>query len=446
MLSITIVASAQKGRYLQTINLGDKENTPFFATTHSLPGYILDGIKSEEITPYRVDYATKKAEPFTATEKESLLYQINASVEEWDHLSPRMLNNLDVDVTLKKGKATKIHYLNFHTVHFTDDATRLRGDRFKDYYFSVSFEQVAAYLEKQNALWVKNAGPLLWKNNMVHTYGQDAFSVVSSIVPQLEEHAMELHVALSLDEKGKIDKVGAYSWQHELVQEVTLPDSLYVEGEVLSMPEALVAGRYRASEQMALKTKLPEFKFTFERKLKQTSYVIMQTEKLYLDHPGNKVFLQPEQELSALLVEAASKGTVNKVYATDSLHAILSEATWNERLKVKEYDMFGDGYTLSEDNYLPQQLSVLHVTWKWEVDVAGNMISKTPYALGLYLHANSSPANIETLIGYLSYQELYQSAKASNGNKQLLTLLENLAGHNYTGYLSHTSEMIENTN
>jgi hypothetical protein len=444
MLSINTVALAQKNRHLQTINLKDKENRPYLATLHSLPAYILEGIKLGEITPYRVDYATRKVEPFTKEAKESLLQQINTSPDVWDHLSPRMLHKLDVDVTRNKSGIRKINYLNFHDVLFSDEATRFRNDKFKDYSFSVSFDQVAAYLTKQNALWVKNAGPLLWKSNIVHTYGQDAFSVLSNLVPQLEEHTMELHVALNLDQKGNIDKVGAYSWKHELVQDVALSDSLYIAGEILLMTDALVTGRYLVNDEAPLKTKVPEIKFTYISKPQQTSYVLMQTEKLYLDRLENKGFSQPEQELSALLVEAVSIGTVTRVYASDSLLTVLPKAKWNENLKIKEYDMFGDSYTLSDANFLPQQLSVIELTWKLQVDAKGTVISKSPYALGLYLGANSAPSGLESLIGYLSYKELYRSTKAAEGNKQLLSLLDRLAGHKYIGYLSHTSEIMVN--
>ena len=442
LLSITSVASAQKGRYLQTINLYDTENRPFLATTHSLPAYILAGIKSGELIPYLVNYAATNAEPFTAEAQESLLHQINVSPDSAEHLAPHMLNNLDVDVTLKKGKITKINYLNFHTVLFSDEATYFRNGKFKDYFFSVSFDQVAAYLAKQNALWVKNAGPLLWKNNVVHTYGQDAFSVLSNAVPQLEEHPMQLYVALTLDQSGEIAKAGAYSGHHELVEDVVLSDSLYAAGAILPMHEALLAGHYRVNNEMALKTKLPESKQKYNSKPLDASYVLMQTEKLYLHHPANQAYFQPEQEISALLLEAVSNGAVTNVYASDSLLTVMPEKEWNDNLKVKEYDMFGDGYTLSEVSYFPQQLSVLNVTWKLQVDAAGNVISKSPYSLGLYLGAENNPTGFESLIGYLSFKEVYQSAKASKDNAQLLHLLDNLASNKYTGYLSHTSEMM----
>lgn len=441
LLSITIVASAQQGRYLQTLNLFDIDNRPFYATTHSLPAYILAGINAGAITPYRVDYATKKAEPFTVAAKESLLHQINVSPDSADYLSPRMLNELDVDVIRNKKGISKINYLNFHMVYFADEVPRMREDKFKDYFFSVSFDQVAAYLTKQNALWVKNAGPLLWKNHVVHTYGQHAFSVLSNVIPELEDNAMEQHVALTLDKNGGIAKVGTYSMQYELVQDVVLPDSLYSAGEILSMPEALLAGRYQPNKEMVLKTKLPAIKFKYRTEPLDASYVLMQTEKLYLDHPANQAYFKPEQELSALLVEAVSIGAVS-TYASDSLLTIMPRNQWNDNLKVKEYDLFGDGYKLSEANYLPLALSVITITWKLQVDAAGKVISKAPYALGLYLGAKNTPLGLESLIGYLSFEELYQSAKASKEHKQLLHLLDNLANSKYMGYLSHTSEMM----
>ncbi|MBC5992201.1 hypothetical protein [Pontibacter cellulosilyticus] len=418
---------AQQGRYLQTVNLYQNENRPFISEVHSLTGYILEGIKSGEITPYVVNYTSNKAVAFSADAKQNLLRQITASPDSEDFLHPTMLEEVEIDIIKAKGRVRKINYLNFNNIHVAD----------KTVSFSVSFDQVATYLAKNDALWVKNAGPLLWNNNILHTASWAAFNVLNRVTPELEGD----YVAVKLNQVGEIAKLEAYLSNHELTHTFMLPDSLYTSGEILPMSKALLEERYQRKNEVELKTKLPEIKYKYKFKPSEASYVLTQTQSLYLSHPANAAFSQPDQELSTLLLDAVSKGIVTNVYASDSLLIKMSIAEWNDNMKVKEYDLFSDSVIFTDVTYIPQAYSVIEVVWKQHFDAAGKVISKKPYALGLFLGAEHSPVMLESKLGYLSFEEVYQKVKSQNGSVRLLGLLENITSGKYLGYLSHTSHI-----
>ncbi|SIT93951.1 hypothetical protein SAMN05444128_3353 [Pontibacter indicus] len=97
-----------------------------------------------------------------------------------------MLHELEVDVTRSKGGRSNMNYHHFHRVHVTDEAPRSAEGKAVDYFFSVNFDLGTACLTNQHALWVKNAGPLHCKYKVVHAYGQNAFSVLSNVMQELE--------------------------------------------------------------------------------------------------------------------------------------------------------------------------------------------------------------------------------------------------------------------
>ena len=145
---------------------------------------------------------------------------------------------------------------------------------------------------------------------------------------------------------------------------------------------------------------------------------------------------------STLLLEPVSKGTIPSVYTSDSLLTLMPKKEWDEKLIRELYIKHEGEYSFKEVAYVPRDFSLVTITWKQHIDQLGQVTSREPFALGVFLGAEAIPFREELLIGYLSFAEVYQSAKAINGNKQLLRLLDSIVSDTYMGYLSHTSEIM----
>ncbi|MDX5348120.1 MAG: hypothetical protein LPK19_12845 [Hymenobacteraceae bacterium] len=147
---------AQSGRFLQKVDLRDKQNKPYFSDSHSLPVLAVKGVEAGQIKPYLVDYSKNTVKPLSLPDFQFDFYTDNLD------FYPERLTTIELDLVKAGNKVKKINYVHFYA--------KVQRDSLR-YFFSVPFSELSAYLNKQNSLWVKNSNPLIWKNQILHTDG-----------------------------------------------------------------------------------------------------------------------------------------------------------------------------------------------------------------------------------------------------------------------------------
>lgn len=445
----TTTAYTQTERYLQSVDLKKVENRPYYSNSHSLPMLVNDAILSGKVTPYHIDYGIGSINPISLAEyKNLLIYEVtDYGYGEADtfRLFPAELNQLELDITRKKSKPEDLNYIHFKAEDYKTGSTR--------YLFSVSFYDLSQYLDKQNALWVTSVSPFVWKGHVMHTDG----NYIGDILYQQENESTQyLHLVKNTD--NEYSKFYTYNNEHKLVSQQSF-DSLSsdtTKGEIRLMSEALFQGMYSYDYEEKLNTTLPDpigdIKF---RKLKDT-FVVTFVEDIHLKRPENAKFYQEEKELSTLIMNAVESGSLSNIYTNDSLTTRMSLAEWQHNASeevMSDNGGWGDedndeAMTISRYMYLGRSVSIVSIMWKIYFNIEGEVLSKTPHAIGLFVAPEETITGLTKLLGYFAFEDVYNALKdkpeAFYNTPNTGNYIEDLKNGGYFSYWKYTSGIAVN--
>ncbi len=431
---------AQKNRYLQSITLSAEANLPFFEEQHMLPALILKGIEEGEITPYDINYKENRVEPFGPEAISVLLYDIHPdNPEDFPKYTLRDFNTVVADVTKNKKGLTQVNYLHFTAV--SDDAVIETSGEFMllNYkVFSVRFDEAAAYMDKVGALWVKNAGPILYRNNVLHTANRSPLYLLQKEAENPNYHYVHVKGAAA----NVPGKLVFYSREHEPLREEELADNR-TEGTILYMSDAISQGKLAPAEQQQIKTKVKPVAYKAPVRKMPENYTLTQNYRLYLQLPENAAFMQDGNELPALILEAVEQNWISNLYPDETFKEKISKKQWNANREADTgFSLFGEeeDSTLEKTYYFPQSFNVVTLTNKIDFTRDGSVKKSSPRAIGLALNAAETPEGMEKTLGFVAFDELYKAIKA-NGTDAQLELLNKLRDQSYFSYLDKTSEV-----
>lgn len=437
----TTAAFAQKQRFLQEVDLTQKENQAYFSYSYSLPALIMQGIETGNIKPYKIDYESNTITPLSLEQYHQSLILIldDGFSSDTLRLLPNDLSRLQFDVTKENGAFRRLNYIHFRSL---DPFTLLLK-----YHFSVSFEEVAAYLYTKNAVWVRNENLLLWKNQILHTYGNNPIEVIpQEFVPGAAGMSF---VHLVKNKKGNFEKFHIYNRKHELINEISLQDSAFrkLTPDIKWLPDALAAGLYHVGVgkdmfkpetlEENIKTTVLENKPIMAAKNLPTQFSIIQTDRIYLERPENQKFYREGQELFTVINRLVQNGKLETIYKNDSLTVRMPTAEWETNLKERiTMEPNDQGVTLiAERTYNSRDVAVMSLSWKIYFNLKGEIIAKVPHVIGFYLNANITSYGLEFPIGYLKFDDLVPVLNKLPAAK----LLKELRKQHYFGYWTDSS-------
>jgi hypothetical protein len=419
-LLVRPAAHAQQERFLQQVDLRLPGNQPMAADPYLLPGLVAQGIEAGKITPYRIDYETDSLSPLS-------LAQYHKSLEYTDivdfvtlqegtlEVEPWILYLLALDVTKEKGHLKKINYLHFSGMDLQRGLVK--------YYYSVSFPQLAAYLQEVKALWIKNSSPFVWRNQVLHTYSKHPANVLPEEEANLLPHLTE-------NPKGTYGHLELYSPDQKLVKRIPYQDLWPANdsSDIRWLDEALRAGLYQVGlvtpgegeeAEKKLSTTLPEAPLAASSKPAPVAFSIIQTDKINTLRPENKTLKAQEADLLSLVNQAIQQGRLTNLYTSADLTKRMTAADWQKHLRVAGVmPAKTDTSQTSEVHYPP----MITLSWKIFFNAKGEITGRQPLGLGFVADSRHTETTFEYLIGYIPFEEAVKTLKEKPAARLLAQL------------------------
>ncbi|ELR73161.1 hypothetical protein C900_05210 [Fulvivirga imtechensis AK7] len=346
---------------------------------------------------------------------------------------PGDLNKLKLDISRKSGKQGKINYIHFNAEDYKTGLIK--------YYFSVSFDDLAQYLDRQNALWVKNASPLVWMGQVLHTDGD----YISDIIYEWRQqgHASYLHPVKS--QNGMYEKFLLFDNQHQLLTEEPFSNFNSNGGEIRLMSQALNDRLYIHDSEEKLNTTIPEATGRIKTRKLKDAFVVTLAEDIHLNLPENAKFYQDEQEMSTFIMNRVESGELSNIYTNDSLTTRMSLAEWQDNASEEAISHSGNweddsGYeTISRVIYTGRSASIVSLSWKVYFNSNGEVTGKKPYAIGLFISSEETVTGLTKLLGYFSFDDVYNTLPSE-------AYMKDIRDGDYFSYWKYTSGMTVDEN
>lgn len=436
---ISPAVHAQQERVLQQVDLRLPGNQPLSAAPYLLPGLVARGIEAGKITPYRIDYETHSMAPLSLAQYRKSLEIISSGDlfgEEEDTLMlfPSALYLLALDVTKEKGALKKINYLHFSSMDHQAG--------FVKYHYSVSFSQLAAYLQEAKALWVKNNSALVWRNQVLHTYGLFPPDVLAQLPSSPTEEGLLLHFAEN--PKGKYEHLELYSRDQKLLKRIPYQDLLPAKdsSDIRWMDEALLAGLYQVGfadprdgdeAEQKLSTTLPEAPAVASGRPAPAAFSIIQGEAVNTFRPENKKFKALEKDLIKFLNQAITQGRFGSLYSSPDLSEPMTAADWQERLSNLKEQAASTASSQAPDT--SQLTTPITLYWKLSFNDKGEITARQPLALGFGANFRHTATGYLDFMGAISFEEAVKTLK----EKSAARLLSDMRRRRYFAFWEYSS-------
>ncbi|MGV3504495.1 MAG: hypothetical protein ACO1O1_12375 [Adhaeribacter sp.] len=410
---------AQQERVLQQVDLRLPGNRPLMANPYLLPALVAQGIEAGKITPYRIDYEANSLSPLSLAQYHKHLEFVNTgdflSIED-DTLEvmPWNLYLLALDVTKEKGKLKKINYLHFSSMETQAGLVK--------YHYSVSFPQLAAYLQEVKALWIKNSSPFVWRNQVLHAYNEHPVNVLPE-----EEATFSVH--LTEKPKGTYSHLELYSRDQKLVKRIPYQDLWPANdsSDIRWMDEALRAGLYQVGlvtpdegeeTERKLSTTLPEAPQVVSSKPAPVAFSIIQTDLIHTLRPENKTLKTWETGLRTSLDQAIGQGRLPNLYTSADLSERMTAADWQKHSQENGEMPAGSTSPNSKIHYAP----LIAVSWKIFFNDKGEITGRQPLALGFLADSSSTASGFHQPIGFIPFEEAVKTLKEKPAARLLTQL------------------------
>lgn len=444
-------------RYIEYVSIDDRNNRPFYQRNYQLVGHAIEGIRSGEIRPHQSEgfadgYAEITIEEFEATQ---LIKEVHIQPVDPDDpysemiekevsivIDPLWYHRMGFD-TFYKGSKREVSFIRFYRMDYEMGLDIP--------VFSIRFDELIAYLNQKQILYVRGETPYHFKGQMTYT----ADNYIDEVMSDLYQRDL---IKSDVGENSKDDfpniktKVGfnetIASYTAFVEDQPLILESVPREKAMItSMSDALIKGLYVAVNKeelppLSMKQKLPK------AWLPDLDNMRLELDVFYeVDLRLNKVFENTKMDFGQVLLDAVFEGQLVAYKYGDFLEQqSADEVLENVSIPIYTddfgYDGWGNEEEISGRAMFP--IEMLFLTYAELYSSEGLRKGRVPSSLALGVSAENHPAGIDHRVCYFKFEDVY--ALLNNHSSLYYVDEDNGVGHLLNLLISAEMEMdLKNT-